>query len=128
MSNNRPSTDASKPNGPNGVELVGNLGFARNGELLVITHIDGTVRLWDLHRGETAGVLWKGAGATIGSPSWYDELSGSIWVASSGKLLQIPLNPERWIERACENISSNSTKDEWDRFVPGDELLWHSCV
>jgi serine/threonine protein kinase/DNA-binding SARP family transcriptional activator/WD40 repeat protein len=111
-----------------GVELVGNLGFARNGELLVITHFDGTVRLWDLRRGESAGVLWKGAGATTGSPSWYDESTESIWVASSGKLLQIPLNPERWIERACESIGSNFTKDEWDRFVPGDELLWHYCV
>ncbi|MFT7649043.1 MAG: hypothetical protein ACI8Y4_003799 [Candidatus Poriferisodalaceae bacterium] len=49
------------------------------------------------------------------------------WVSSSGKYLQIPLNPERWIERACEIISRDLTTDEWDRFVPGDELVRPAC-
>ena len=78
-----------------GVASIVNLGFARDGELLVITTADGNVRLWDVVRRAPAGLVWDGSGATFGSPSWYDETTESIWVNSSGELLQIPLNPER---------------------------------
>ena len=107
---------------------VVNLGFGREGELLAITASDGTVRLWDIERNTSAGVLWSGSGSTPGSPSWYDEETETIWVHSSGKVLQFSLNPERWLEQACAAAGRNFTQDEWDRYVPGDELLWHSCV
>jgi WD40 repeat protein len=110
------------------IEPVSNLGFARNGELLVITSSDGTVRLWDVDRAASGGIAWHGSGAVGGSPSWYDEATESIWVHSSGKLLQIPLNPVRWVERACEIVGRDFTQEEWDRFVPGDEPLQSACT
>ncbi len=106
---------------------ISTLGFGRGGELLVFTFRDGTVRLWDVEREEYAGLVWNGSGAGRGSPSWYDEATETMWVASSGKYLQIPLNPQRWVERACEIISRDLTQDEWDRFVPGNEPLRPAC-
>lgn len=107
--------------------IVG-LGFGRDGELLVFSRLDGTVRLWDVENAEYVGLVWDGSGnQQAGSPSWYDEMTESIWVASSGRYLQIPLNPERWVERACEVVTRDLTQDEWDRFVPGDEPLRSAC-
>jgi WD40 repeat protein len=76
-------------------DFVSNLGFARNGELLAITSPNGTIRLWDVARRASAGVIWDGSGAVVSSPNWYDEETESIWVSSSGKILQVPLNPDR---------------------------------
>ena len=109
-------------------DALTNLGWARNGELLAITSSDGTVRLWDVERSASAGVVWTGSGAVSGSPPWYDEATQTLWVSSSGKLVQIPLDPARWLELACEAAGRNFTQEEWDRLVPGDELLWFTCL
>jgi WD40 repeat protein len=109
------------------IGTVSNFGFGRDGELLALTGLDGTVRLWDVEREQYAGLVWKGSGVGPGSPSWYDEATETMWVASSGKYLQIPLDPERWVERACEITSRDLTQDEWDRFVPGNEPLRSAC-
>lgn len=108
-------------------DAVGNLGWARDGEMLVITSFDGTVRLWDVVRGESAGLMFEGSGAVVGSPSWYDESTDSVLVASSGKLLRLPIAAERWVERACDITNRDFTQNEWDRFVPGDEPLRAAC-
>ncbi len=82
--------------------------FAREGQLLVITGTDGNVEVWDLVRAETAGLVWDGTGAALSSPSWYDESSDSIWVSTSGRLLEIPLAPERSMERALRHCRPRS--------------------
>ena len=107
---------------------VATAAFARSGEVLVVTAFDGAVRIWDAEGDGLPTLVWDGSGSVRGSsPSWYDEASDSVWVASSGRVLQIPLDPERWIERACEIVSRDLTQDEWDRLVPGDEPLQPAC-
>ncbi|MFW2381749.1 MAG: BTAD domain-containing putative transcriptional regulator [Acidimicrobiales bacterium] len=107
---------------------VGNVAFARGGEVLVVTTFDGTVRIWDVDGGGLPTFVWDGSGSVRGSsPSWYDEASDSVWVASSGRVLQIPLDPEQWIKRACEIVSRDLTQVEWDRLVPGDGPLQPAC-
>ncbi len=106
---------------------VANLGFARNGQLLVITGFDGTVTVWDLERHAPAGLVWDGTGVRPSSPPWYDPTE-SLWVYTSGRLLEIPLSPERWVERACDIVGRDLTPDEWERFVPGDEPVQSACV
>lgn len=107
---------------------IQNLGFARNGQILTIVAQDGSVRLWDLERGEAAGLVWSGSGAANDGLSWYDDETDSIWVATSGQLLRFSLDPERWIERACEIVGRDFTEEEWDRYVPGDEPLAQQCA
>ncbi len=109
------------------LEPINNIGIARDGELLVLTGVDGTVRLWDLERNASAGVAWSGTGSTYGSTPWFDVDTNSIWVASSGKILNIPLDPAQWISQACEAVGRNLTQDEWDRYVPGDEQRQSAC-
>ena len=107
---------------------VANAAFARGGEVLVVTTFDGAVRIWDVDGDGLPTFVWDGSGSARGSsPPWYDEASDSVWVATSGRVVQIPLDPERWIERACEIVSRDLTQDEWDRLVPGDEPLQPAC-
>ena len=64
---------------------VSSLTFARDGALLVIGDADGSVRLWDVERGLSRGVLWRGSvGVTFGS--WYEEESDSVWIVAGTQL------------------------------------------
>jgi WD40 repeat protein len=105
------------------VEEIGpvtSLGFARNGALLVLVESDGTVTLWDSVRSELVGTLWSGDGTVPSSLPWYDATTDSVWVATSGTILQFSLDPERWADRLCTLVGRELTPQEWDRYVPGD--------
>lgn len=110
------------------VDSVQAITFVRGGELLVIVGADGTVSLWDVERGRSAGQVWTGTGAANAGLPWYDETTDVVWVATSGKLISIPLDPAGWVERSCEIVGRDFTQDEWDRFVPGDEPLQSACA
>lgn len=110
-----------------GGEKVTNLGFARNGSMLVITGADGTVRLWDLERNAPAGLVWDGTGSVFSSPSWYDPETDSVWVATSGLLMEVPLDPQRWVQQACDLVGRELTEDEWERWIPGDDPPQSTC-
>lgn len=104
-----------------------NVGFVKAGSLLTTSGRDGTLRLWDLERGAFAGVAWRGVSATQGTAPQNDPAADTMWFATSGKLVEIPLDPDRWVERACDLVGRGFTQDEWDRFVPGNEPLQTAC-
>ena len=52
--------------------LVNYMGFARDGALLALQMVDGSVRLMDVESGVTSGVLWDGEGTQLRTP-WYDK-------------------------------------------------------
>ena len=103
------------------------LAFSGDGELLVVSGGDGTVRLWNLVGGASAGLVWDGTGRMTVDAPWYDEVADSMWVATSGRLLAVPLNPDRWVGRACEVVARDLTQDEWDRYVPGSTTVESAC-
>jgi hypothetical protein len=90
--------------------------------------LHGTLRLWDVEDEEDLGVLWDGNGANPGEAVWYDETTDSLWLPSGGRLVRLPLDPQRWLERACELVGRDFTQEEWDRYVPGDEPPQSSCT
>lgn len=55
------------------------------------------------------------------SPSWYDPETDSVWVATSGLLMEVPLDPQRWVREACDLVGRDLTDDEWERWIPGDD-------
>jgi hypothetical protein len=111
-----------------GVNAVSAFGFVRNGELLTVIENDGSVVLWDLDRLEPAGLVWRGTGiASAGSVIWSDDAAETMWVAVPGQIIEIPTNPDRWVERACEVVGRDFTQAEWDRLVPGDIPLTSGC-
>lgn len=108
-------------------EQIANLGFGRNGELLLTTSQDGTIRIWDLETTALIGVVWAGTGSVTESSYWYDETAKSIWTVSSGQLVEIPLDVEEWLERACRLVGRDFTQEEWERLVPGGGPVQSAC-
>ena len=83
---------------------VENIGFARDGEMLVIQSFDGAVNLWDV------------------------EASDSIWVLTSEDIVRLPLDETVWHQRAFEAAGRDLTQDEWDRLVPGGGPVQSACT
>lgn len=72
------------------------------------------------------GVLLRNStGINLGG--WYDEESDSLWVSDGTRLLKLPLNPDVFVERACEVVDRDLTQLEWDTFVPGGGDVQSSC-
>lgn len=107
--------------------LVSDLNFAKSGELIAVTGRDGTVRLWDLERGVSAGLAWRGVSAFSGFWSEHDPSADTMWVSASGNLLEIPLTPELWIDRACEVVARDLTEAEWQRLIPDGGPVRSAC-
>jgi len=105
---------------------VVSLGFAREGDVLVIQTADGAVRFHDVDAGVTSGVVWAGVGAREHTP-WYDEDSDSVWVASSDEIVELSLDREAWRARACQKTGRDLTPDEWERLIPGDAPQALAC-
>ncbi|MDH3683166.1 MAG: WD40 repeat domain-containing protein, partial [Acidimicrobiia bacterium] len=106
---------------------VSSLAFARDGAVLAIGTADGSVRLWDVEREVSRGVLWR-SGVGISNGAWYEEESDSIWVVvSDTQLVRLPLDPDIHLDRACEIVGRDLTQEEWDRFVPGGGPVRSTC-
>jgi serine/threonine protein kinase/WD40 repeat protein/DNA-binding winged helix-turn-helix (wHTH) protein len=113
------------------VELAGtsdatNLQFVRQGDFLAITSRDGAVRLWDPNSGFSVGTVWNGSGLG-GAGSWYDDETESLWVNTSGAVVQVPLDPAMWVQRACRAVGRDLTQAEWEQFVTGEGPPQSAC-
>ncbi|MDW3214744.1 MAG: protein kinase [Ilumatobacteraceae bacterium] len=104
-----------------------NATFADDGRLLALIDANGSVRIWDVERDASAGLVWNGTGSVGGKLSWIDEQTGELWVQTSGRLIAVPLDPQHWIERACEVAGRPMTQAEWDRLVPGGGSVVDRC-
>jgi WD40 repeat protein len=111
-----------------GLNGVLSFGFVHNGELLAVLEGDGSVVLWDVDSLEPVGLVWQGRGiASFGSVIWSDDAAETMWIATAGKIIEIPTNPARWVEQACQVVGRTLTQSEWDRLVPGDDPLTSAC-
>jgi hypothetical protein len=110
-----------------GAGVLRGLAFSTDGARLVGVGSDGVVGLWDAGNGELVGHLWTVTNDTEYSAPWFDAEKGTVWVTSGERLLELHLEPSRWIERACDFVARDLTFEEWERFVPGDEPLHSAC-
>ena len=51
----------------------------------------------------------------------------SAWVATSGLLMEVPLDPQRWVQQACDLVGRDLTEDESERWTPGNDAPQSAC-
>jgi Novel STAND NTPase 1 len=98
---------------------VVNVALAPDGVRAVVGTRDGVYRLWDLEQRRAIGMLYDGNSTAIGPPG-IDENGRFAWLSTPGRAIRVPIEPDAWIERACEVVSRELTDAEWDEHVPGD--------
>lgn len=107
--------------------IASSLGFDDAGSLLAISVWGGEVRLYGVGSGEVPPIIWDGTGTFGAEPGWFDASSRSLWIPASGKVIEIPLDPEGWVAKACSIVGRDLTAEEWERFVPGNEPVRGVC-
>lgn len=98
---------------------VENVALAPDGVRAVVGTRDGVYRLWDLDEARAIGVLYDGNSSAVGPPG-IEENGRFAWLSTPGRAIRVPIEPDAWIERACEVVSRELTDAEWDEYVPGD--------
>jgi len=106
---------------------VFSVSFANGGDLLALTTTFGNVRLWDVAEGVSLGLAFEGFGQATAAKLQNDPDADSMWMVSSDTLLEIPIRPEIWVERACDAVGRDMTQEEWDRVVPGGGPVQSAC-
>ena len=97
-----------------------------DGDRLAIGTSDGSLQLWDAVEDRPLGQLHRGSGPVQRSLS-VDRDARTIWLSEPGRLLEFPLDPGRWLERACEVVARDLTQAEWNRWVPGGGHVVPAC-
>ncbi len=103
------------------------IGFAQDGDMLVMQTTDGAVQIRDPGAGFASPVVWNGDGTGSVQP-WYDPATDSVWVGDSRRVARIPLARAAWDEIACQRAGRDLTSDEWERWVPGDRPQARLCA
>lgn len=98
---------------------VVNVALAPGGVRAIVGTRDGVYRLWNLEENRAIGVLYDGNSTAIGPPG-IEENGRFAWLSTPGRAIRVPIEPDAWIERACEVVGRELTDDEWDEHVPGD--------
>lgn len=101
------------------VGTVVNVALTPDGTRAIVGTRDGVYRLWDLEAERAIGVLHDGSASSLGPPG-IEEDGRFAWLSTPGRAIRVPIEPEAWIERACEVVGRELTDAEWDEHVPSD--------
>lgn len=96
-----------------------------DGRFLIQTR-SGQYELWDIEAGARIGVLADPGPLAPTFPAVHPDES-HVWIRLDGQWTKIPLDPERWLELACELAGRSLTEAEWRDFVPGDRPYRDAC-
>ncbi|MFO7778127.1 MAG: BTAD domain-containing putative transcriptional regulator [Nitriliruptoraceae bacterium] len=106
---------------------VANVSLTQDGARAVVGTRDGVYRLWDLEERRAIAVLYRGSSASLGPPG-IEEDGRHAWLSTPGRAIRVPIDPEAWIERACEVVGRELTGAEWAEHVPGDVAREPACA
>jgi WD40 repeat protein len=96
--------------------------FSPDREMLVVSRGDGTITFFDLRSYQRIAQPFK----IPGTAQFTLNPKGNILVSGSNdnQLILWDVNPTSWHDRACKMVGRNFTREEWRRYIPGDD--YHS--
>ena len=112
------STDLPADGMPQPAEML------TDGRFLLQTR-SGQFEVWDVESLTSIGVLADVGPQAFTQPSVHPDES-HVWIRHEGRWTKIPLDPQRWLEMACEFAGRSLTEAEWREFV-SDELPYRDA-
>ena len=117
---------------------VTGMAFSPDGQMLASSNclqedfgsscVSAEIVLWDVTTGEQVGTSFIEGSSFIGglmfNPDGDRLISAGCWIGesqepcSSGEIRWWDMDPESWIERACEIAGRNLTQEEWEMYFP----------
>jgi hypothetical protein len=97
-----------------------------DGRFLIQTR-SGQYELWDIEAGAAIGVLADVGPQAFINPAVHPDES-HVWILFDERWTRIPLDPQRWLELACEFAGRSLTEAEWRDLVPGDRKYRDVCA
>ena len=97
---------------PNGFAVIG-----RQGDGIDLWSTDPLLRLGRIANADPEGLIQL---LSV-------DATGSVWYSSGERYQRIPIDPEAWIERACELAGGTLTADEWSQFVSATRPYDPAC-
>ncbi len=88
---------------------------------------DGTIRLYEVGEGVPVTVFAGRRSGPAAEPGWYDPATDSVWMPIGDTVVDVLLDSDVWVDRACGVLSRDFTQTEWDLYVPGDLPLRPVC-
>lgn len=101
-------------------DQVNVLAFSPNSGLLASGSSDRTVRLWNSEDGQAVGMPLSGHASAVTALAFNPD--GTL-LASAGGMDQIrlwELDPQTWLQRACEIANRSMTEEEWSTFISNE--------
>ncbi len=97
-----------------------------DGRFLIQTR-SGQYEMWDIEAGAAIGSL-ADAGPDAFTQSAVHPDETHVWIRLNEAWTKIPLDPQRWLELACEFAGRSLTEAEWRDLVPGSRPYRDACA
>ena len=108
-------------------EMIAQVEWLPDSRTVVTTGMDGMVSLYDAHQGLVRAAMPASADPTEGY-TWLTSFSATEIAARTATEpgRSYPLDPDQWLEHACQVAGRNLTRDEWASYL-GDLPYQQTC-
>ncbi|MBN1267216.1 MAG: TIR domain-containing protein [Anaerolineales bacterium] len=96
------------------------LAFSPDNQMLATAGADKTIRLWNTADGQAIGMPLSGHTDTVIALAFSPDGSRLASAAGTDPIRLWDLDPNIWLERACEIANRSLTREEWSTFLGGE--------
>ncbi len=92
------------------------IAFSPEGTILISGNYDGTIDVWDVASQHPIGHGLIGNDWPFGQLAFSPD--GKSLATITDKLVVWDMDPQSWVEKLCERVGRNFTRDEWAQYFP----------
>ena len=103
------------------LEKITGVAFSSDGRTLASVSFDKTVILWDVKTGKPIGQPIRGSQYPLYGIAFNPDSKTLASGGASDKVMIWDIDPQSWIEKACQRAGRNFTQAEWAQYFPSEE-------
>lgn len=103
------------------LEKVTGVAFSPDGKTLASVSVDKTVILWDVKTGKPIGQPIRGSQYPLYGIAFTPDSKTLASGGASDEVMIWDIDPQSWIEKACQRAGRNFTQAEWAQYFPDED-------